>query len=125
VPATSFSEPKGKSPAIWHWFALGEEREPFGFGGIWRFYKGPIRKDGASVEVDVFAFLTIRPNDLVATVHPSRMPVMLVDEDAQATWLECGEDDAHKLIAPYPADQMALVPRGSDRADPVASSIVS
>ena len=69
--------------------------------------------------------VTIRPNDLVATVHPSRMPVMLVDGDALATWLECGEADAQKLIAPYPANQMTLVPRGSDRADPLASSIVS
>ena len=114
---TSFSEPKGKSPAIWHWFALGEDREPFAFAGIWRSYKGPIRKGGDPVDIDVFAFLTTKPNDLVATVHPSRMPVMLVGEDAQATWLEGSEDEARDLIAPYPADQMAIVQRGSDRAD--------
>ena len=26
VPVTSFAEPKGRSPAIWHWFALGQTR---------------------------------------------------------------------------------------------------
>ena len=36
VPVTSFSEPKGKKPAIWHWFALDETREPFAFAGLWR-----------------------------------------------------------------------------------------
>jgi putative SOS response-associated peptidase YedK len=74
VPVTSFSEPKGKRPAIWHWFALSEDRQPFAFAGIWRSYNGSIRKDGDPVEIDVFAFLTTKPNDLVATVHPSRMP---------------------------------------------------
>ncbi len=43
VPVTSFSEPKGRAPATWHWFALGQEREPFAFAGIWRHYKGPIK----------------------------------------------------------------------------------
>lgn len=53
VPVTSFSEPKGRNPATWHWFALNEEREPFSFAGIWRSYNEPIRKDGEHVAVDV------------------------------------------------------------------------
>jgi SOS response associated peptidase (SRAP) len=79
VPVTSFSEPKGRSPATWHWFALkGDEPRPlFAFAGLWRSFRGPIQKDGEAVDIDVFAFLTTRPNDLVATVHPSRMPVIL------------------------------------------------
>ena len=94
VPVTSFSEPKGKRPAIWHWFALSEDRKPFAFAGIWRSYNGPIRKDGDPVKIDVFAFLTTKPNDLVATVHPSRMPVMLVGEDVQSAWLDGSPDMA-------------------------------
>jgi putative SOS response-associated peptidase YedK len=86
VPVTSFSEPKGKKPAIWHWFALSQEREPFAFAGIWRSYKGPVRKDGETVEIDTFSFMTTTPNELVATVHPSRMPVMLVGEEAHDRW---------------------------------------
>ena len=120
VPVTSFSEPKGKRPAIWHWFALGEDRHPFAFAGIWRSYKGPIRKDGDPVEIDVFAFLTTKPNDLVATVHPTRMPVMLVGEDAQSAWLDGSPDVARDLLQPYPADEMAIVQRGTERADLVA-----
>lgn len=49
VPVTSFSEPKGKQPGIWHWFALSDERDPFAFAGIWRSYNGPASKDGDSV----------------------------------------------------------------------------
>ena len=117
VPVTSFAEPKGRSPAIWHWFALGETREPFAFAGLWRSYKGPVRRDGDPVELDVFAFMTTTPNDLVATVHPSRMPVMLVSTDAQATWLEGSHEEARNLIGSYPAEQMALVQAGIDRSD--------
>lgn len=117
VPVTSFSEPKGKKPAIWHWFALGEARQPFAFAGIWRHYKGPIRKDGDTVELDTFAFMTTKPNELVATVHPSRMPVMLVGEEAQDRWLEGSNDDALELVQSYPADDMAIVQAGTDKLD--------
>ena len=34
----------GKKPAIWHWFALNEERELFSFAGLWRSYRRSIRK---------------------------------------------------------------------------------
>ena len=77
VPVTAFSEPKGKRPATWHWFGLDENRSAFAFAGIWRSYRGPVKRDGENVEIDVYAFLTTKPNELVATVHPSRMPVML------------------------------------------------
>lgn len=117
VPVTSFSEPKGKKPAIWHWFALSEERKPFAFAGIWRHYKGPIRKDGDTVELDTFAFMTTTPNALVATVHPSRMPVMLVGEEAQDRWLEGSQDEALDQVQPYPADAMAIVQAGTEKQD--------
>jgi putative SOS response-associated peptidase YedK len=117
VPVTAFSEPKGKKPAIWHWFALSQEREPFAFAGIWRSYKGPIRKDGEAVQIDTFAFMTITPNELVATVHPSRMPVMLVGEDAQDRWLEASVDDALGLVRSFPADQMTIVQSRTEKTD--------
>lgn len=117
VPVSSFSEPKGKKPAIWHWFALSEEREPFAFAGIWRSYNGPIRKDGDKVQIDTFSFMTTKPNELVATIHPSRMPVMLVGEAAQDQWLEGSQDDAQRLVQSYPADQMAIVQAGTEKKD--------
>jgi len=117
VPVTSFSEPKGKKPAIWHWFALSEERPPFAFAGIWRGYKGPIRKDGDLVEIETFSFMTTKPNALVATVHPARMPVMLVGEEAQDCWLDGSQEDALSLVQSYPADAMAIVQADTEKKD--------
>ena len=117
VPVTSFSEPKGRMPATWHWFALNAERQPFAFAGIWRHYKGPVRKDGDPVEIDTFAFMTTKPNKLVATIHPSRMPVMLVGEDAQDRWLEGSPEEALQLVQSYPADRMAIVQTSTEKHD--------
>jgi hypothetical protein len=60
VPVTCFAEPKEVTPATWHWFALnGEEPRPlFAFAGLWRRNVGPIKKDGPSVELDVYSFMT-------------------------------------------------------------------
>lgn len=120
VPVTSFSEPKGKRPAIWHWFALSNDRDPFAFAGIWRSYNGPVRKDGDNVSIDTFAFLTTKPNNLVAKIHPSRMPVMLVGEDAHTQWLNGSVDEAKALIKSYPADEMKIVQEGTEREDQLA-----
>ena len=119
IPVTSFSEPKGRSPATWHWFALkgDEERRLFAFAGIWRSFHGPLKKDGEAVDIDVFSFMTTRPNKLVATVHPSRMPVILATPEAHNVWLNGTQEKAIKLIESYPADQMEIVQAGSDRKD--------
>jgi putative SOS response-associated peptidase YedK len=80
VPASSFCEPNGDvKPASWHWFGLrgNVERPLFAFPGVWRRYQGPVRKDGPKVELEVYAFLTTTPNELVATINHERMPVLL------------------------------------------------
>ena len=117
VPVSSFSEPKGRQPAIWHWFALSAAREPFAFAGIWRHYKGPIRKDGETVEIDTFSFMTTRPNALVATVHPTRMPVMLVGAAAHDQWLEGSQEEALALVQSYPADAMKIVQADTEKKE--------
>lgn len=119
VPVSSFCEPKGRSPAVWHWFALnGEWAIPlFAFAAIWRSFHGPLKKNRESVDVDVFAFLNTTPNELVATVHPSRMPVLMADEAAYRTWLSGSPDEAFELVRPFPADQMKIVKSGSERSD--------
>ncbi|MGI9475363.1 MAG: SOS response-associated peptidase [Hyphomicrobiaceae bacterium] len=117
VPVSSFSEPKGRQPAIWHWFALSDAREPFAFAGIWRQYKGPIRKDGEAVEIETFSFMTTRPNALVATVHPTRMPVMLVGAAAHDQWLEGSREEALELVRSYPADAMKIVQADTEKKD--------
>ena len=63
-PLKSFCEPNGDvKPATWHWFAIaGDDPRPlFAFAGVWRRYKGPIKKDGPSVELEVYSFLTTTP----------------------------------------------------------------
>ena len=130
VPATSFCEPNGDvKPATWHWFALkgtnpdqGGSRPVFAFPGIWRRHQGPIRKDGESVELDVYAFLTTTPNSLVATVNHERMPVLLNSADACDVWLNGTEDEAFALAREYPHDAMRIVREGFDKSDPVVSA---
>lgn len=116
VPVTSFSEPKGKKPAVWHWFALGDDRPLFAFAGIWRSFKGKLKTDGEPVEMDTYAFLTTTPNAVVQPIHPNRMPVLLAGEDAHKSWISGTEDEAYALARPYPAEKMKVVAKG-DKQD--------
>lgn len=117
VPVTSFCEPKGRAPAVWHWFALDEVRTPFAFAGIWRPFSGRLRTEAELVEMDTFAFLTTMPNAIVAPIHPTRMPVMLVGEDEMDTWLEGSSEEAFALACPYPDEGLRIVQTGADKQD--------
>jgi len=119
VPASSFCEPKGVRPATWHWFALrGEEPRPlFAFPGLWRRWKGALKTGAASVELDVFSFLTTLPNALVATINHERMPVLLNGERQFETWLHGSPQEAFSLVKCFDTDAMRIVQSGSDRED--------
>ena len=119
VPATSFCEPDEDTPANWHWFAFkGDEPRPlFAFAGIWKAYKGPIKKNGEPVEIDVFSFMTTTPNALVGTINHERMPVLLNSEDEFDTWMEGTTEEALALATPYDATQMQLVQSGLKKED--------
>jgi putative SOS response-associated peptidase YedK len=124
VPASSFCEPNGDvKPATWHWFSLkGEEARPlFAFPGIWRGYKGPMKKDGPNVDIATYAFLTTTPNSLVATINHERMPVLLTREDEFDTWLRGSVDEAFALAREYPPEQMRIVQEGFDKEDRLAA----
>jgi putative SOS response-associated peptidase YedK len=124
VPAASFCEPNGDvKPATWHWFSLkGAEARPlFAFPGIWRGYKGPMKKDGPTVEIETFAFLTTLPNPLVATINHERMPVLLTREDEFETWLRGSADEAFALARVYPPEQMCIVQEGLKKEDMLAA----
>ena len=62
--------------------------------------------------MDVYAFLTTRPNEIVSPIHPTRMPVMLVGDEAQETWLTGSRQEAIALARPYPAEHMKIVAKG-------------
>ena len=66
VPASSYCEPKGEKTATWYWFSInGDDARPvFAFPGVWTRDKGPLKKNGDSVEQEVFAFMTTEPTSL-------------------------------------------------------------
>lgn len=114
VPATSFceyDEHHAKRPT---WFALGPDRPPFAFAGLWRPWTG-LRK-GEMGEHILFSFLTTEANDIVRPVHARAMPVILAEEDWD-TWLNAEVASALALQRPFPADRMRVVAVG-ERQDP-------
>jgi putative SOS response-associated peptidase YedK len=124
VPVTSFCEPNADvKPATWNWFALADAEDPrplFAFAGLWRRHVGPIKKDGPSVGIDVYSFMTTTPNSLVETVNHERMPVLLVGEEAQDQWMNGTFAEATALLKPYPPEKMRLVQTGYEKRDLLA-----
>ncbi|NOT70778.1 MAG: SOS response-associated peptidase [Hyphomicrobium sp.] len=123
VPASSYCEPNGASPAVWNWFAInGDHKRPlFAFPGIWRNYTGPIKKDGENVSQMVYAFMTTEPNSLTASINHERMPVLLATDDQFDTWLNGTSKEAFALARSFPADAMHIVQAGSNRKDLLAA----
>ena len=119
VPATAFCEPDEGRPARWHWFALNgqEERPLFAFAGIYRQWKGPIKKDGPNVDIEVFSFMTTLPNTLTQTINHERSPVLLTEESELATWLTGSPDEAFGLIKTSNPDRMRIVQSGFGKKD--------
>lgn len=67
--------------------------------------------------LDLHSFLTARPNELVAAIHPGLMQVMLTTKDKFDCWLEDTPDEARDLIVSYPAEAMPIVQSGNERKD--------
>ena len=107
LPATSFCEAKGRSPATYFWFGLAgdEARPPFAFAGIWRDWNGPYGKEHRNLVTS--SMVTTKPNSLVKTVHPDRMPAILPEESWES-WLTGDPDEAFALIVPFDADRMVI-----------------
>src|SRR5262245_55924214 len=100
--------------ATWHWFALkGDEPRPlFAFAGIWQRWKGPIKKDGPNVDLDVYSFMTTSPNALTMTINHERSPVILTSEAERETWLTGTSDEAKALLRPIAAERLHIVQAG-------------
>ncbi len=123
VPATSFAEPHDdRKPATWHWFALaGEQARPlFAFAGIWQRWRGPVKKDGPSLEIDVYSFMTTAPNALTASINHERSPVVLAGEAEFEAWLHGDETSARGLLHPLPAERLRIVQEGFEKLDLLA-----
>lgn len=122
VPASSYCEPDDQSPAGWHWFAVepAEERPLFAFAGIWRRYSGAVKKDGPEVDIDVYAFMTTKPNALTSTIMHDRMPVLLSEPEEFEKWLSGSAAEAFSLVRTFDAGRMRIVQSGSEKEDLLA-----
>lgn len=126
VPASSFCEPRdGVKPSTWHWFALrgDEPRLPFSFAGIWQRWRGPIKKDGPNVDIDVYSFMTTVPNELTSSINHERSPVLLTSEDERDTWLSGTTKEALSLLRPIAADKLHIVQSGFEKKDLLGAAV--
>lgn len=120
VPATSFCEPDEGRPARWHWFALKDPQEPrplFAFAGLYRPWRGPVKKDGPNVDIEVFSFVTTLPNALTQTINHERSPVLLTTPEDCETWLSGSSADARAVIRTSDPAGMQIVQSGADKLD--------
>jgi putative SOS response-associated peptidase YedK len=113
VPVDRFAEPDPEKPRprAERWFARPDGLPMF-FAGIWREWdgdRGPISKPVKGPHL-LFSFLTTEPNDVVSSIHPKAMPVIVAPEDAM-TWLTASMTDALTLQRPAPHDAIVLLPR--------------
>ena len=80
-----------------------------------------MRKDGPKVALEVYAFLTTTPNQLVATINHERMSVLLTREEEFEAWLS-GAAEALTLAREYPPGQMRIVQDGFKKQDLLAAA---
>ncbi len=111
VPFSSFSEyqsVKGGRPKP-VWFAPTGSQETLFFAGIWTEWTSVRTLKEGETTNNLFAFLTVEPNAVVAPVHPKAMPVILRSETAIARWLEAPVEEALRLQRPFPDDGLTVV----------------
>jgi putative SOS response-associated peptidase YedK len=108
VPFTAFAEPVRDST----WFAVPGV-EVATFVGIWRPWRderlaeepGQKRRAREFRDWKLFSFLTTEANDVVRPIHEKAMPVILIDPDEQAQWLQGGEETL-RLQRPLPNERL-------------------
>ena len=84
----------------------------FAFPGVWTRYKGPLKKNGDTVEQEVFSFMTTEPNELTASINHERMPVLLTDPADFETWLSASTEEAFSSRAAMPRTRCGSCDRG-------------
>ena len=97
MPASSYCEPNGQSPATWYRFASYSEHE--------------------RPQIDTYAFMTTEPNALTRAINHERMPVLLSGEDQFETWLSGPVEEAFALARSFDPCAMRVVQSGKEKED--------
>jgi len=120
VPVTRFAEPDpaskvegGRTPNAW-FESTGSDPLMF-FAGVWLKEWTSVRKikDGL-VTMDLFAFLTTDPNELVKPIHPKAMPAILTTKEEVEVWMTSPWEEAKALQRPLPDQTLKLIPIADD-----------
>ena len=83
VPADGFYEWRTEADGKQPYRVVRRDRAPFAFAGLWEIWTG----HGEGSALETFTIVTTEANDTIAHIH-HRMPVMLFDRSAFATWLQ-------------------------------------
>jgi putative SOS response-associated peptidase YedK len=99
-PMNSFfqTDPGGKRHVIFR------DGQPFGVAGTWENWRDPLTGEWERS----FAVVTVPANELVAQIHDRMLAIL--PNDLFARWLS-DEADPRELLAPFPADQLAVSPQ--------------
>ena len=111
VPASGFFEWKHEGARKHPFYSQVTGQPLFAFAGLYDEWHDP-----AGSVLATYTIITTEPNALMATVH-NRMPAILAP-DYEERWLAGGQLDTGQLdtgqlremLAPYPAEQMAMHP---------------
>jgi len=94
-------------------------REPFAFAGLWTYWRP--KDDPEAERVATCTIITTQANATVRHVH-DRMPVILPDEEARATWLDraLDFDGVRDLLRPLPDHLLTVTP-----ANPLVNNVAN
>lgn len=109
VPFTRFAEPD-KINGGNVWFAMNEDEPLSWFAGVWIPQHTSVRKVKVGLEtIDLYGFLTTKPNRIVGEVHDKAMPVILRNDLEIDLWLTKPWSDVKYLQRPLPDDEIIRV----------------